>query len=126
MKQIKKLVLDSIDIDYIVSEYDLELINVTQDSSPIQLAKTVFELEKDHDIKRLGYKKALQDWLQGMTNCVNVPYMDCEVLDFGYESCILKRGLDQHNKEMKEESFLNDYWSMLAGAMIELIEDEQA
>ena len=119
--------MDSIDVDYIVDEYNYGLLNVSiRDSSPIQLAKAVFELEKAHDINRIGYKKALQDWLQGMTNCVNVPYMDCEILDFGYESCILKKGMDQHNKEMKEESFLNDYWSMLASAMIKLIEDEKA
>jgi hypothetical protein len=81
--------------------------------------QSVYNIFKDEYLhannKHLGAETLFCEWLQGLPNCLSVPYMNYEILENAK-----KYGAFNLVTEMQKENFLNNYWPMLAKSFFNL------
>ena len=65
--------------------------------------------------KYLFIKKRLQDWLQGLSHTVSLPFEYCEIINLANEY-----GLNR-DTETKQGNFLEIYWEIMANELYSML-----
>jgi len=99
----------------ILESINLEGYNLPDNQSDFEKIINVYNIFLDE----YGKTNLFCQWLQGLPSCLNIPFMNYEILEnaksFGYN-------LDT---EYKENNFLDDYFMNLTGAFFNLYDHEK-
>ena len=103
--QLKKFLEDRIDFE----GYDIR-VNPNRKISQLY---DVFEDEYGWAIKRMGQKKAIIEWLQGLPSTIDIPYYYDEISNLLYAL-----GFDEV-KEMEDDELSDFYYNLVADTILE-------
>ncbi len=122
MNAYQKLLVSSFTFSDVEQDNEWLSYGLTGSEPSVVKIAAIFEEEKQGDIKIHGYKIALENWLRGLTSFVEVPFSDSEIIEWGYDSLILKRSdIEAHDNELAEENLLLDYWAKVTNTLYEMI-----
>lgn len=109
-KKVQEYILDSITWDgYGIKE-------PTTDKEKLQFAFDTFKSEYQWNIDRIGFVKALTEYLQGLPGTFSIAFYNDEILDLAKEW----GGLKESASEREEQRILNNYWNFMAVNIIKL------
>lgn len=103
--QLKKFLEDRIDFE----EYGIK-VNPNRKISQLY---DVFEDEYGWAIKRMGQKKAIIEWLQGLPSTIDIPYYYDEINNLLYAL-----GFDDV-KQMEDDELSDFYYNLVADTILE-------
>ena len=68
-----------------------------------------FKAEKGHEIERVGFYKAFEEWIRGLPSCFNIEFMNYKILE------LAKRlgTLNKNATESEEDKIINNYWNFI-------------
>jgi len=112
----KILILNSIDLHYFEDTRGDETLR-----EQIALVYADFKLSSQWNIDRVGEQAACRDWLQGLPSCLNLPFMNYDILSWFKGVGLLE--LDSSEKE--ENAFLANYWTVCAAKLGQLSRGHQ-
>jgi hypothetical protein len=122
MKNLKtfyeKTILENIDLNgYELQSPQKHLkIESLTEYDKIQSIYPIFKSEYVHENnKHLNPKEVFSQWLQGLPNCLSVPYMNYEILENA------KRWGYNLNTKEKENDFLDNYFMNLSNSFFRLL-----
>ena len=122
MNAYQKLLVSSFNFEDIELNNEWLSYGLTGSEPSVVKIAAIFEKEKEGDIKINGYEKALENWLRGLTSFVEIPFSDSEIIEWGYDSLILKRSnVEAYDNDLAEEQLLLDYWDKVANTLYEMI-----
>lgn len=106
---IKKLLVDGIDLDY----FDLENASTQH---KIDLVKQDFLATQQWHIDRVGQTAAVMNWLQGLPSCISIPFTNYDIIQLA-----IKMGsLTENASEIQQNKILDNYWNLCANKLNQL------
>lgn len=106
---IHQYILDCVDS----SGYGVE---TETDITKIVFLLNTFKAEYGWAVQRMGNHKAFAEWLQGLPSCLNIAFMNCDIL-----ALATKQGtLPDSPTEKQEDAILEKYWRYMTMRVFEL------
>ena len=87
------------------------------DSEKLKFLSDTFISEYSYMIERVGFQKALEEWLMGLPSSISLEFENYKILEF-----VRSMGdLGEHASEKEEDLILNNYWRFMANKIYKLI-----
>ena len=115
----------SSELDQTVKLYILDCVNgdghnvrlfTTQDK--IKFIEETFINENGFFVRTVGRQNAIKSWLQGLPSCLNIEFMNYQIL-------ILAEtwgSLPPNASEAKQDKILDNYWNFMAAKLCQLFD----
>lgn len=110
----KAHILESLDF----SGYDKAPKN---DAEKLLMFDTIFQSEYGHMIERLGYRKALIEYLQGLPSCCTIAFYNYDILEKAEAWGLI----DEAASEARQDAFLDSWWINIASLLADMVRDEK-
>jgi hypothetical protein len=102
----------------ILENINLEGYNLPDNLNTFEKVANVYSIFKSEYVhennKHLHVEKLFCEWLQGLPNCLSVPYMNYEILENAKNYGIII------NNETNKDRYINTYWINLSKSFFEL------
>ena len=93
--------------NHIIGLVDLEPYNI-ESETPLNEVLNIFRSEYGFMINRIGLKKSIVQWLQGLPSCINIPFTYFDIINLMYATDMI------NNKNVCECETSDKYFNCIA------------
>lgn len=105
---------------YILESVDGQPYDESPESAAEKMAfvEKIFNLEKGHEIIRIGKVRAVTNWIGGLPSAIDIEYRSHKILELGINFGMLSKNAS----DKRQDDFINDWFRMVGYNLLNMIE----